>query len=74
MCVDAKGYAYFCTGLGDDPVVWKVDTGNANGPSSTAPSEVNTVDLTDICYDGVVRSLTGGKRFRSDDNTCVDDS
>lgn len=47
---DASGYAYFC-----DSVVWKVATGNANGPSSTTPpSEINDVSLSDACNDGVV--------------------
>ncbi len=63
MYADAQGYAYFCSGGGDNPVVWKIDTGNFDGPSSTAPSEVNKVTMTDTCYDGVVRSLAGNKRF-----------
>ncbi len=63
LYVDAKGYAYFCSGQGGvaNAVVWKVDTGNTNGPSSTAPSEINRVTLTRNCLDGVVRSLTGNK-------------
>ncbi len=70
LYVDALGYAYFCAGeYGNVPVVWKVNTG---GPSSTAPSEINKVDLTVGCSDGVVRSLTGEKRFGYDDNTCID--
>lgn len=58
-CTDAKGYAYFCTQTGPSTgSVYKVATGNANGPSSTAPSEVNRLTISYTCYDGVVRLST----------------
>lgn len=54
----ANGHVYFCAGdsLGSTTgAVWKVATGNANGPSNTAPSNVgNPVTITDSCYDGLV--------------------
>lgn len=51
----AKGNAYYCINTG----AFKIATGNENGPSSTAPTEINYVTWTDTgsCYDGVVSRL-----------------
>ena len=38
---DAKGFVYFASAT-----VYKIATGNANGPSSTAPSLINSVDFS----------------------------
>lgn len=42
------------SGFGVPSAVWKVDTGNVDGPTSTSPTEVNRVQLSSNCYDGVV--------------------
>lgn len=50
----AQDHVYFC-GSGSAGGVWKVATGNANGPSdSTDPSEVNALPLSAACQDGTV--------------------
>ena len=49
---DAKGYAYFAS-----ITAYKVATGNANGPSTTSPSLINTVDFSAAANDGTVRQF-----------------
>lgn len=50
----AQDHVYYC-GSGFGGGVWKVATGNSNGPSdSTPPSEVNAVPLSGPCQDGTV--------------------
>lgn len=64
FAIDAKGYAYFCTGSSSDGLgrVWKVATGNANGPSSNGMEEITELVFEeDGCNDGAV---SGRQRVR----------
>lgn len=48
---DANGFVYFASSS-----VFKLATGNDNGPSTTAPSIINSIDFpTGNAYDGAVR-------------------
>jgi len=53
---DFDNHVYFGTRkAGGVGLVYKVATGNAGGPSNTAPSVINTVETTNSFFDGVVR-------------------
>jgi hypothetical protein len=59
---DFDNHVYFSAHTGSGGRVFKVATGNANGPSSDAPVEINMLSFSNTgagkeFYDGVVRPL-----------------